>query len=170
MCNPAALLAIKTVQTLIQYEEDRSAANKQADSVKTAYKDSDAQAQERYKQINADAAEKQSERARQARIERSRIAVAAGESGLAGFNAARLEGEAEGAYGRDATRIESDRVAHERASTLEVQGIRNRAQSDLNRIKYPSLVQSGLQIAGAYMQYDEATKQPKTPGRKPAGG
>lgn len=171
MCNPTlALLTLRVVSAVSDHEEKRSMANKQVDAVKDAYRDADAQTQERYKQINADAAEKQSARAREARIERARIAVAAGESGLGGFNAARLEGEAEGAAGRDSTRIESDRAGAERASFLEMQGIRSRAQSQMNQIKYPSFVQSGLQIAGAWMDYDSATKQPKQlPGGKSGG-
>ncbi len=158
MCNPAAaLLVFKVVQTVASYEEQRSTANKQVDAVKDAYRTADAQAQERYRQVNADAAEKQSERARQAAIERSRIAVASGESGLGGLNTARLEGEAEGAFGRDSTRIASDRLASQRATELEMQGVRAKAQSDLNKIKYPSLVQSGLQIAGAFGDYKRST-------------
>lgn len=169
MCNPGALLLVRVAQTLTDREEKRHMANKQADAIKTAYRDTDAQNQERYTQINADAAEKQSARAREARIERARIAVAAGESGLGGLNAARLEGEAEGAYGRDTTRIESDRTAAERSTFLEMQGMRSRAQSDLNKLKYPSLVQSGLQIAGAYADYASEPKEPKQPGRKSGG-
>lgn len=169
MCNPGALLLVRVAQTLISHEEGRHMANKQADSIRDSFKAADAQAQERYGQINADAAEKQSARAREARIERARIAVAAGESGLGGLNAARLEGEAEGAAGRDMTRIASDRMAAERSAVLEMRGIRSRAQSDLNKLKYPSLVQSGLQIAGAYADYASEPKEPKQPGRKSGG-
>lgn len=154
MCNPQlALLAVQVAATASDHEEKRSMANKQADAIKDAYRVSDTQAQERYKQVNADAAEKQSARAREARIERARIAVAAGESGLSGLNAVRLEGEAEGAAGRDFTRTETDRASSERATFLEMQGIRSRAQGQLNTIKYPSLVQSGLQIAGSFAGY-----------------
>ncbi|TAM46259.1 MAG: hypothetical protein EPN55_05825 [Gammaproteobacteria bacterium] len=169
MCNPAALLAIQVAQTVISHEEQRHNANKTADAIKDGYKASDAQMQERYKQINADAAEKQSARAREAQIERSRIAAASGESGLGGINAGRLEGEAEGAYGRDATRIETDRAGAERASFIEMQGIHSRSQSRLNQIKYPSLVQSGLQIAGSYLNYKKDVGEPKKTGRERYG-
>ncbi len=169
MCNPGALLAVQTAQTVISHEAQRSTANSTADAIKRGYEDQNAQMQERYKQINADAAEKQSARAREAQIERSRIAAAAGESGLGGINVARLEGEAEGAAGRDFTRTESDRAANERASFLEMQGIRSKMQSRLNQIKYPSLVQSGLQIAGSFAEYKSKQKEPKSTGRERYG-
>lgn len=150
---PQLLLLFQLGTTLMNYVGQRNLAIAQQRNINAAYADSVAQTDEQIGQINADASEKQSERARQALIERARLRAAAGESGLAGVSTDRVVDEASMAGSRDKVRIEADRKDRVRSAEWELQGLTSRARSDMAQVRYPSLLGAGLQIATDYAGY-----------------
>jgi hypothetical protein len=119
---------------------------------------------ERMKQINANAADQMSARARAALIERGRLAAAAAESGL-GDNG-RIMSESLFNESADIAHLEANNSANLKQAGLDAQGYAAQSQSRLNTTVRPSLVTTGLQIAseGATAWDKTHPYDPKKPG------
>lgn len=104
--------------------------------------------QTQYKQTNQQATDEMSQRAREAMIERARLRVAGGESGLFGGSNDRIVNESSFNEGTDMASIESNRQNSLRQIEQEGRGIRAGSVSQMSRIQRPSLIGTGLQIAG----------------------
>jgi len=133
MCEPTTIImGVSAVVGAV-------AANKNA---KDQSKNMAAQAAAKGKQQTAAAGAKSGERTKQARAERSRLRVAAGESGVAGqsFEAQLMD---------SAFQEDSDLAMIE--NNLGNAGDANNAQTAtaFSNVNNPSLLESGLQIAGA---------------------
>jgi hypothetical protein len=105
--------------------------------------------QQQYKQTNQQATDEMSARAREAMIERARLRVAGGESGLSGNSNDRIVNESSFNEGFDIASIESNRQNSLRQIENEGKGIRSGNITEMSRIQKPSLIGTGLQIAGA---------------------
>ena len=152
MCElSTALLAASALQigqTVLGHVD----ASQQASAQSKAIAANDAQQQEtmreRMKQYNAQAVDQKSERSREAVIERGRLRAVQGESGLTGNTQSRVIGESYFNEGYDMSSIESNRKKEVAQVQLEAKGLRAHSQSQLHSVRQPSLIGTGLQIAG----------------------
>lgn len=164
MCNPVALavagLAVSAGGTVLGHVYQTKQANAQADAIEESSRQQMRAMAERQKQMNSAASDQMAERTRQALIERGRLRVASGESGLFD-NSGRLMAESFFNEGFDIASIESNRAAAVKQSEYEVGGIRAQAKSAANQISRPSFIGTGLQIAGAGMDAYASTYKPK---------
>lgn len=107
-----------------------------------------------------DAAETEiSDRVRQAKIEKGRLRVAQGESGLAGVTFARLQRDVDFQSGTDISRIQTSTRKRIEQSKREQGASDHRSRSNALQINRPSLIGTGLQIAGGTNKAITAEKQ-----------
>jgi len=101
------------------------------------------------RQEGEEASQQMSERALEARKERSRLNVAAGESGLGGLLTERFQDQSIFDEGFDIAAIESNRAAVSDQNKLEREGINAKGLSQINSLDRPSALDIGLNIAGS---------------------
>lgn len=153
MCDPVTLsvasLAIGVASagaSFMQQSQQASAAEK---SARENYAQQTEAIKLQYDQTNKQATDEMSVRAREAMIETARLRVLGGESGLSGGSNDRLVAESQFNLGTDIASIESNRRNSLNQLHQEGKSIRAGNQSNINTIKRPSLIGTGLQIAGA---------------------
>jgi hypothetical protein len=152
MCEPMTLavagMAIATASAGASYMQQQQMANKQEAAVNANY----AQQMESYKEqqveVNKQAVDEMGVRQRQAMIESSRIKASSGESGLAGISTERTINESDFNLGTDITSIEGNRMSSQKQLYSNAKGIRAGSQTQMAQIQRPSLIGTGLQIAG----------------------
>lgn len=128
-------------------QQDRNASAQQA-AITANAKQANEAAQREYDQINASAAQEMSERAKEGMIERARLRVISGESGLAGVSTERIGAESYFNQGTDITTLENNRRNTLAQAFENAKAGRARSQSQMNSVQQPSLIGTGLQIAG----------------------
>jgi opacity protein-like surface antigen len=158
MCELATAIAI--VSAVASAAATNSAARAQNKAIEEGYAQQMETVQEQYKQIDAQAAQQMSERGLEAMKERARLRVIAGESGaLGGVSNERIMNESKFNEGTDIATIEANRSNNLKQTHLEAKGIRAGSVKQLSQVKQPSLIGTGLQIAGIYA--DEKAKKDK---------
>lgn len=116
-------------------------------------------------QINAQANDQSAERQRQALIERGRLRVASGESGIGGLSMSRLLQESMFNQGQDLAQIEANRKASIDQNKLGLKSAYAQAKGRSNTAGHVSALGAGLQIGGAVGgQY--LSEQAKIPSKK----
>lgn len=158
MCEPVtiATLALSAASTVAQYSGQRSAARAQESSARDALIANQTALDVQQLQQNERASQEMSVRAREALVQRGRLAAIAAEGG-AGNSMDRIAGEINLATATDLATIERNRVMQQNQSQLQKAGMAARAQSEINMIKRPSeiglaldLMATGLKGAAAY--------------------
>jgi hypothetical protein len=160
MCNPAALIGMQVAGSVMQYQGQKSQATAVQQANEQNYATQMEAVPEQYRQNDAQAANDMAERARQALIERGRLSVLGGESGLSGVSTQRLLHESAFTEGTDISTIDQNRVNTNNQIYAEAKGARATTQSRIASINRPSLIGTGLQIAG-----DFAKQSAKNTGR-----
>lgn len=109
--------------------------------------------QRRYQaeEINASAEQEIGKRVRQARAERARMRVAAGEAGVSGRSVTEM-------LQNNKLKEELDSSTIRKQAGFEQRGSQSRASMASSRIKSPNLALAGLQIGGAVQDYRENSK------------
>lgn len=152
MCEPTtiaiAALAIGTASAGMSYMQQSQQASAQRKATEENYAQQMKALQLQYDQTNKQTADEMSVRAREAMIESARLRAISGESGLAGISNDRIQNESQFNLGTDIASIESNRQATLKQLHQEGKSIRAGNQSQINQIKRPSLIGTGLQIAG----------------------
>jgi hypothetical protein len=145
MCgvDEAAFAAV----TLMSLQQQNDAADAQEEALTTAAANSNVQTQIEQMQMNAQASDEVSLRVRQALVERSRLRVAANESGIRGNTVNRLENNVDAQAGWDLSRMETNRASRIKQSNLSNRGRQAGYRSERNQIQRGSPVIAGLQIA-----------------------
>lgn len=143
------MLGAQVATSVLGFVQQRGAADAQAAAIQANHEQQMRAYEEQQRQNNAAAAQQMSERAREAMIERARLRVIAGESGLAGISTDRIENQSRFNEGYDIASIEANRSNSAAQLYNEARGLRAQSQSRLNSINRPSLLGSGLQIIGA---------------------
>lgn len=176
MCDPTTLMAasfaISAVSAGVQYRQGNRAAKQQAEDIRKSAELQNIQTAQVYEQQNQASMEETSQRHVQWLQELGRLRTVGAESGLMGATEQRLENEASAAAERDIATIEANRLkgTQQTASTGVAQS--RQATADLNSIRRPSLIGTGLQIAGAAVgaarAYSQAEKGRVTPTQAPA--
>jgi hypothetical protein len=168
MCIPAAAagLIISTVSAAVSYVQQDRTARQHTRAIYEADRANLDSSLEQERQVNSQATDQKSQRTREAMIERGRLRVIAAESGLEG-GLDRIERASMFNEGYDIASIESNRmnavaqVRAERAAGRTLTGIR------LASVQRPSLVGTGLQVAGAVAEYGAAQERTR---RRTGGG
>jgi hypothetical protein len=155
------MLAITAVTAAYSYVEQSSQARSQRRAVNEAAESNRRANALQAEQLNKQAADEMSQRAREALIERGRLRVIASESGIGGLGNETLERQSRFNEGFDIASIESNRAAGVRQ--LQEAGRSNEAQTNMRlaSVRSPSLVGTGLQIAGAGADYMKAQEKKK---------
>lgn len=154
MCEPATILALTSLAvgvagaatSFVQQGQQAKLNNR---AIEANYAQQTDVLKVQYGQTNKQAADEMSVRAKEAQIEQARLRVIGGESGLAGGSNDRVINENQFNLGTDIAAIESNRQNSLRQLENEGKAVRSGNQSQINQIKRPSLIGTGLQIAGA---------------------
>jgi len=178
MCEPASITALTTAVTsaataaapyistataLASFAQTSQMASRQEKALQQSHNQQMNQVALQQQQINQQATEKMSERALEAQREASRLSVIAGESGTMGGSNDRVVNEAAFNASHDIATIEANRLNTQGQITAEAQGIAARTQSSLNSIKRPSLIGTGLQIAGGFVDAGTRRERNRAP-------
>ena len=143
-----AMVGISAASAAVSYAGQQA----QADAISASAKQSNdaqmSQLQIQRQQINEQAADQMSERAKQAQAMDARLRVSAGESGVSGPTVDRLSNEIYANEDQDITHIQKNRSNSMQQSGATADGINAQTQSMLNQAPRPSIIGSGLQIAG----------------------
>lgn len=150
MCYPALIgLAISAVSAGVSYSEGNKSAKRQEQAMQSSAEMENIQTSQLYEQQNQAAMDESSQRHIEWLRELGRMKTAGAETGLMGATENRLERESEATAQRDIATIEANRLkSGQQAGSQAVAGNR-RIKADMAGIKRPSLVGTGLQIAGA---------------------
>jgi hypothetical protein len=100
-------------------------------------------------QVDAQASDQMSERAKQAMAEMGSLNAIFADTGLTGNSHARLAANASANAGADITAIERNRTAALSQGSLQRAGADSTAQGRINSVARPSLIGTGLQIVSA---------------------
>lgn len=157
-----ASFAVSAASAVNNYYAGQAQAKASSDAAWSNYYQQSATMAEQANQIAAQSNNEMSERAIQANIEQAKLRVAAGEAGVAGNLTDMWFRDSVMQESRDMASIEANKSNRLKQNALETQGLYARAQSSSNvaSSKAPSLLGTGLQIAGAGLDYQTKTKLP----------
>lgn len=159
MCIPAAaaLFIAQAGQAVMSYAGQKQQAKAQENAIRA----NDAQQMQTMEvqqwQARGAASEQMSERAKAAATERARLTVLSAESGLAGANTDRMFNESAFNAGQDITSIQRNARNTQQQQELEKKSLRTQNEGKFNTIQRPSILGTGLQIAGSYADYKTKT-------------
>jgi hypothetical protein len=149
-----AALALKVAKAGVDFISTRQSAKAQDAAIRQNAAINQERMTAQVRQTNDAAREEMSERARQAMIERGRLQVIAGESGLSGWD--REVNSTFYSESTDIATLESNR--RNRIEQMNVEGRASTANTNnqLASVKRPSLLGTGLQIAAAGVNHQTA--------------
>lgn len=154
MCEPTTImLAISVAGAAMSYVQQQQQAKAAQSSAQQAANVNAQVYAKQQEQIDAQAAEQMSERGKQALIERAKLRVLGAESGITGNSTDQLERQSMFNEGSDMATLEGHRRNQQDQAYLDAKGGVAAAQGRMNAIKQPSLIGTGLQIAGSYYGY-----------------
>lgn len=160
MCEPASLSTLTTLTiasmaasaagAVATYVQGSSAAKRQSDAAQAAYNSQVTQTKNEMTQQSQAAAEQMSERARQAMIETGHLQALAADSGTNGGGSNdRVTNEANFNAGQDIAAMQANASSQQRQMASQLDGSYAQAVSRTASIQQPSLIGTGLQIAGS---------------------
>jgi hypothetical protein len=138
-------------------QQDRQ-ADAQEEAIKVGMQTEANQLNLQQQQMNQQASEKMSALALESLRETGRLKAITGDAGAAGLSSVRGVNEVLMNEGTDMASLEANRKNAINQSVVEGQGAIARGMSQINSIKRPSLIGTGLQIAGSYAD-QQAGKQ-----------
>lgn len=162
-----ALMGVNALTSLAGYAGQTNNANINRDALTTSYNTQMGQVQQQYQQVNAAAADQAGVRARDAMIERAKLATVSAESGLStGVSNDRIQGESFFNEGTDIATIENNRRNQVNQIQANAKGIQAQTQAKMAGITTPSLIGTGLNIVGSSLaiantDLDRQQRQPK---------
>ena len=155
MCEPvstltAASMAIGAASSIAAFVGQKQSADRQSDAAQQAYDSSVSQIRNQQTQETQQAAEQMSERARQAMIETGHLNALAADSGTNGGGSNdRVANEANFNAGQDIAAMQNNASSAQRQLAMQASGAYSQAVSRDAAIQQPSLIGTGLQIAGS---------------------
>ncbi len=163
MCLPVAILAVQAAAAVASTVAASDAARSNAHLAEQSAALQNSAIQDQRTQTNAQAADQMNERAKQAMRDAGTLNTIFADSGLSGNTQDRLVTESAATASQDIATMERNRAAGITQTSEEAAGVRARAQSQINSVRQPSLIGTGLQIAGAGLDYAQ-----RTSGRTPS--
>jgi hypothetical protein len=161
-----ASLLVGVASSVSGFVQQGQQAKSQARAMRENYSQQMETFQVQQDQVNKQATDEMSQRARETQIEAARLRVANGESGLFGNTNDRILGESYFNLGTDISSIEANRAAQQKQLIQEAKSIRANNQTQMSQIQRPSLIGTGLQIAGAAANAGAMYKGLKAPRSK----
>lgn len=144
-----ASMAASAAGAVASYVGQKQAANRQSDAAQAAYDAQVTDTKNQMTQQNQAAAEQMSERARQAMIETGHLQALAADSGTNGGGSNdRVTNEANFNAGQDIAAMQANASSQQRQAVSALRGDYAQAASRTASIQQPSLIGTGLQIAG----------------------
>lgn len=165
MCEPTTIIALAglavSVASAAANASNQARMAEQTDrNALAAQIDANAGLQQRMHQSDQQATDQQVERSRQAVRDLGNVTTIFADSGLSGNSQDRLSAITEGAGYQDAATIERNRASRVSQDQMEGSAISARTQSTINSAVRPSVLGTGLQIAGAGIDYYYRTHPP----------
>lgn len=152
MCEPTTLmaigLAISAASAGVSYKQGQNAAKTQEESIQRSAEMQNIQTAQGYEQQSQAAMEQSSQRHQDWLRDLGRLRTVGAESGLVGNNEQRLENETTMQAQNDLATVEANRMKGTLNAGSEAAAGSLRASAQLTRVRRPSLVGTGLQIAG----------------------
>lgn len=158
MCEPTSLtlstmtiasMAMSAATAAATYVSQSQAAKRQGDAAQAAYDSQVTQTKNEMTQQTQAAAEQMSERARQAMIETGHLQALAVDSGTnSGGSNDRVTSEANFNAGQDIAAMQANASSQQRQMVSALRGDYAQASSRMASVQQPSLIGTGLQIAG----------------------
>jgi hypothetical protein len=143
----AATSALGSIATFAVQSQN---ADRQASAAQSAYDSSVVQIKNQQVEQSQAASAQMSERARQALVETSHLQALSNESGTNGGGSNdRVTNEANFNAGTDIATMENSASSQQRSLAGQAQGAYSTASQRMSSIQQPSLIGTGLQIAGA---------------------
>jgi hypothetical protein len=161
MCEPTLMIstALSIASAAAAHQGQKQQAKAQTQAITSGYNMDVAQLQEQRRQQNVQSRTDMSERAKQAMTERARLRAASAEGGLMGNSIDQIFGTQATQTNQDLAMMTENARNVGRQSTMVGTGMASRAQGNLNQVQHPSLLNTGLQIAGigvgAKQQYNK---------------
>lgn len=157
------MMAIAAASAAAGAEQQHEMANRQENAAQAAY-DADAnQTRAIQAQQTASATEQMSERARQAMVETGHLQALAADSGTNGGGSNdRVTNEANFNAGQDIAAMQANASSAQRQLVSQLNGSYAQAQSRVASVQQPSLIGTGLQIAGGSMSAYNSGQAAKT--------
>jgi hypothetical protein len=160
MCEPISAItatqlaiasfAASAAGSIATYAAQSSSASRQTDAAQAAYDSSVTQLRNQQVESSQAASAQMSERARQALVETGHLQALANESGTNGGGSNdRVTNEAAFNAGTDIATMENTAASQQRSLADQARGTYATAQQRMSSIQQPSLIGTGLQIAGA---------------------
>lgn len=172
MCEPVTIstttalaisAAMAAASAAVSYVTAEKQADRMSDANQRAYDDSVVQARNQQAEQDAQAKDQMSERARQAMVETAHLRALSAESGTAGGTNDRVTNEANFNAGQDLAAIQGNAQSAQRQIAQQARSGYATAQNRQAQIQQPSLIGTGLQIAGAYANYQVGLGKLNTP-------
>lgn len=172
MCEPASIATLTTLTmasmaasatgAIVSYVGQKQAADRQSDAAQQAYDSQVGQIRNQQTEATQQAAEQMSERARQAMIETGHLQALAADSGTNGGGSNdRVANEANFNAGQDIAAMQNNASSTQRQLAMQANGAYSQAVSRDAAIQQPSLIGTGLQIAGSTISAYNAQKSAK---------
>ncbi|WP_124532461.1 virion core protein, T7 gp14 family [Burkholderia cepacia] len=144
-----ASMAMSAATAAATYVSQSQAAKRQGDAAQAAYDSQVTQTKNEMTQQTQAAAEQMSERARQAMIETGHLQALAVDSGTnSGGSNDRVTSEANFNAGQDIAAMQANASSQQRQMVSALRGDYAQASSRMASVQQPSLIGTGLQIAG----------------------
>lgn len=174
MCEPVTIgttvitvgemvaVGVAATSAAVGYMAQQQAADDNRSAAEANYRAQMDQLQLQRQQINEQAADEMSIRAKTARSNLASLRVSAGESGIAGLTEDNLEREVKFNESQDIATIQKNRRNAMDQTSAQGAGIAAQTMGQVNSVRQPSLIGSALQVAqtGAYL----AARRPTTSG------
>jgi len=143
------MAALQIGQTLYQANQQNKLADRQEQAINQNQILANAQVSQQYDQQNREAMNQQSQRYQEYLVDMGRLRAAGAESGLFGNTNERLADVTTNKAEQDMATIESNRQAATQNTNYQGQSSYRKSQGQLANIQRPTIIGTGLQIAGA---------------------
>lgn len=146
----AASAAVSSVASIASFAAQSQSADRQSAAAQAAYDSQVTQVRNEQTQSAQAAGAQMSERARQAMIETGHLQALSNESGTNGGGSNdRVTNEANFNGGTDIATLQANAESQQRQLSMQANGAYSQAAQRMSSIQQPSLIGTGLQIAGA---------------------
>jgi hypothetical protein len=164
MCDPVSLAVLAVTASGAQAYEQRQQVKAMHRAINNEADSQNLQTAELQRQINVEANEEMSERAKAARIERARLRVAAGEAGVAGATSRMLIQDSHFNEALGLSNIRENLGNRQKQAHLEARSGHARLKSQRAQYRVPSGAATVLKIAsdGAGAYYAAKPSAPKS--------
>ena len=164
MCDLATGLSI--AGAAFNFMKQSQAAEAQSAAITNEQNAKNAAVQAQYNENRQNLTEQASQAAIDEKVATAQLRAVAGESGLSGGSQERAVSQAQVTYGRDIATIEANRVRSAAQAERGIVANNTSAAAKQSSVTRPSIIGTGLQIAGAYNDYQTRQESKRVPTAK----